>query len=33
MAMLLVDTNVVAYLLIEGDQTAAAHQLRARDTN
>ena len=29
--MLLVDTNVVAYLLIEGDQTAAAQQLRVRD--
>lgn len=29
--MLLVDTNVVAYLLIEGDQTEAARQLRARD--
>lgn len=31
--MLLVDTNVVAYLLIEGDHTEAAHQLRARDTD
>ncbi len=29
--MLLVDTNVVAYLLIEGEHTAAAQQLRARD--
>ncbi len=29
--MLLVDTNVVAYLLIEGDHTAGAQQLRARD--
>jgi predicted nucleic acid-binding protein len=29
--MLLVDTNVVAYLLIEGDRTEAAQQLRARD--
>jgi len=29
--MLLVDTNVVAYLLIEGDQTEAAQQLRRRD--
>ena len=29
--MLLVDTNVVAYFLIEGDETAAARQLRSRD--
>jgi predicted nucleic acid-binding protein len=29
--MILVDTNVVAYLLIEGDHTAAARELRARD--
>src|SRR5438477_352677 len=29
--MLLVDTNVVAYLLIAGDHTAAAQELRARD--
>ncbi|MGH8092443.1 MAG: type II toxin-antitoxin system VapC family toxin [Chthoniobacterales bacterium] len=29
--MLLVDTNVVAYLLIQGDHTAGAQQLRARD--
>ena len=29
--MLLVDTNVLAYLLIEGDHTAAAQELRARD--
>jgi len=29
--MLLVDTNVVAYLLIEGDHTEAAQALRARD--
>ncbi len=29
--MLLVDTNVVVYLLIAGDYTAAAQQLRARD--
>ena len=29
--MLLVDTNVVAYLLIEGDHTQAAQQLRRRD--
>jgi predicted nucleic acid-binding protein len=29
--MLLVDTNVVAYLLIEGDQTAAARALHSRD--
>src|SRR5437762_14056095 len=29
--MHLVDTNVVAYLLIEGNHTAAAHQLRSRD--
>jgi predicted nucleic acid-binding protein len=29
--MLLVDTNVVAYLLIDGDHTEAAQQLRRRD--
>jgi len=29
--MLLVDTNVVAYLLIEGDHTEAAQELRTRD--
>ncbi len=29
--MLLVDTNVIAYLLIEGDHTDAAQQLRRRD--
>ena len=29
--MLLVDTNVVAYLLIAGDQTEAAQELRRRD--
>lgn len=29
--MLLVDTNVLAYLLIDGDHTAAAQELRARD--
>jgi predicted nucleic acid-binding protein len=29
--MLLVDTNVVAYLLIEGDYTEAAQELRTRD--
>ncbi len=29
--MLLVDTNVVAYLLIDGDHTEAAQLLRARD--
>ena len=29
--MLLVDTNIVAYLLITGDQTAAAQELRRRD--
>lgn len=29
--MVLVDTNVVAYLLIEGDQTAAAQTLHTRD--
>lgn len=29
--MLLVDTNIVAYLLIEGIHTAAARQLRLRD--
>jgi predicted nucleic acid-binding protein len=31
--MVLVDTNVVAYLLIEGKQTAAAQQLRKRDSD
>jgi predicted nucleic acid-binding protein len=31
--MLLVDTNVVAYLLIEGDYTEAAQELRARDSD
>jgi predicted nucleic acid-binding protein len=29
--MLLVDTNVVAYLLIEGDHTKAAQKLHSRD--
>jgi predicted nucleic acid-binding protein len=29
--VLLVDTNVVAYLLIDGDHTAAAQELRRRD--
>ena len=29
--MVVVDTNIVAYLLIDGDQTAAARQLRTRD--
>jgi predicted nucleic acid-binding protein len=29
--MQLVDTNVLAYLLIDGDQTAAAHALYERD--
>ena len=31
--MLLVDTNIVAYLLIDGHRTAAAQQLRARDAD
>ena len=31
--MLLVDTNVVVYLLIAGDYTTAAQQLRARDSD
>src|SRR5437667_9421974 len=31
--MLLVDTNVVVYLLIAGDYTAAAQELRARDSD
>jgi predicted nucleic acid-binding protein len=31
--MLLVDTNVVAYLLIEGDYTEAAQELRTRDSD
>jgi predicted nucleic acid-binding protein len=29
--MLLIDTNIVAYLLIEGDQTAAAQDLHKSD--
>ena len=29
--MVVVDTNIVAYLLIDGDQTAAAWELRTRD--
>ena len=29
--MILVDTNVVAYLLIQGDSTEAAQELRTRD--
>jgi predicted nucleic acid-binding protein len=29
--MLLVDTNVVAYLLIDGEHTATAQELRTRD--
>ena len=31
--MLLVDTNVVAYLLIDGDYTEAAQELRIRDSD
>ena len=31
--MLLVDTNVVAYLLIDGDYTTAAQELRLRDSD
>jgi predicted nucleic acid-binding protein len=31
--MLLVDTNVVAHLLIEGDHTKAARELRTRDSD
>ena len=31
--MLLVDTNIVAYLLIDGDYTEAAQQLRIRDSD
>ena len=31
--MLLVDTNVVAYLLIKGDHTEAAQELHARDSD
>jgi len=31
--MLLVDTNVVAYLLIEGDYTEAAQELHTRDSD
>ncbi len=31
--MLFVDTNVVAYLLIEGKHTAAAQQLHRRDSD
>jgi predicted nucleic acid-binding protein len=29
--MVLVDTNILAYLMIEGDQTAGAHELFKRD--
>jgi predicted nucleic acid-binding protein len=31
--MLLVDTNIVAYLLIDGDYTDGAQQLRLRDSD
>lgn len=31
--MLLIDTNVVAYLLIDGDHTEAARELRIRDSD
>jgi predicted nucleic acid-binding protein len=31
--MLLVDTNILVYLLIDGNHTEAAHQLRARDSD
>ncbi len=31
--MFLIDTNIVAYLLIDGDHTAAAHELHARDAD
>src|SRR6266850_3414535 len=31
--MLLVDTNVVTYLLIDGDYTEAAQELRTRDSD
>ena len=31
--MVLVDTNILAYLTIEGDRTAAAHQLFERDSD
>ena len=31
--MLLVDTNIVAYRLIDGDYTAAAQRLRLRDSD
>jgi predicted nucleic acid-binding protein len=31
--MVLVDTNILAYLMIEGDRTAAAQQLFARDAD
>ena len=31
--MLLVDTNVVAYLMIEGDYTETAQELRTRDSD
>jgi predicted nucleic acid-binding protein len=29
--LVIVDTNILAYLMIEGDRTAAARQLRSRD--
>jgi len=31
--MLLVDTNIVAYLLIDGDYTNGAQRLRIRDSD
>ena len=31
--MVLVDTNIVVYLLIEGDRTSSAQALYARDPN
>jgi predicted nucleic acid-binding protein len=32
-SVVLVDTNILAYLMIEGDRTAAAQQLFARDSD
>jgi predicted nucleic acid-binding protein len=33
LALILVDTNILVYLLIEGDRTSSAHELYARDSD